>query len=318
VLPFITRRIAGVVPVALLVVVFVFLLLRLSPGDPAAIIAGDSATTEQVERVREALGLNLPLLQQFLIFAGQLAHGDLGRSVFSNLPVTTLIAQRIVPTFTLAATTMVLASCVAIPLGILAAARAGHITDRLVMLLAVLAFSFPVFWTGYALVLLFSVDWRLLPVQGFSPLSDGIGPFVAHLVLPTITLGLAFMALLTRMTRGAMLEVLGQDYIRTARAKGLSRWSVLFVHALKNAGVPIVTTIGLGIGVLLGGTVVTESVFAIPGLGRLAVDAIVTKDYPVIQGLILFFSGVYVVLNLLIDLSYSLLDPRLRDTGLRG
>jgi len=311
-LSLILRRIVSVIPVAGMVVVFVFLLLHLSPGDPAAIIAGDSASAEQVAQVRASLGLDLPLWRQFAIWAWQILHGDLGRSVFSNIPVVTLIGQRIGPTFALAATTMVIATLLAIPLGILAAARAGSWVDRLVMLFAVLAFSFPVFWTGYALVMVFAVDWRLLPVQGYAPLAAGIGAFAAHLALPSVTLGLAFMALLTRMTRGAMLEVLGQDYIRTARAKGLSRRAVLFVHALKNASVPIVTTIGLGIGVLLGGTVVTESVFGIPGLGRLAVDAVLTHDYPVIQGLILFFSGVYVLLNLLIDLSYSLLDPRIR------
>lgn len=308
----ILRRVVGVVPVALMVVVFVFLLLRLSPGDPAAIIAGDAATAEQLARVRASLGLDLPLWQQFAVWAGQLLRGDLGRSVFSNIPVTTLIGQRIFPTFALAFTTMVIATALSIPLGILAASRAGSWVDRVVMLFAVLAFSFPVFWTGYMLVLLFAVDLRWLPVQGYAPLSDGLVAFASHIVLPAITLGLAFSALLTRMTRGAMLEVLGQDYIRTARAKGLSRRAVLFVHALKNAAVPIVTTIGLGIGVLLGGTVVTESVFGIPGLGRLAVDAILTHDYPVIQGLILFFSGVYVLLNLLVDLSYSLFDPRIR------
>jgi peptide/nickel transport system permease protein len=309
---YVVRRIIGVVPVAAILTIFVFLLLRLSPGDPASVIAGESATVEQIEKVRIALGLNLPLHEQFILWIGQLLHGDLGRSVFSNLPVTHLIAQRIEPTLSLALTTIVFTCCTAIPLGMLAASYPATIVDRLVMLFAVLAFSFPVFWVGYALVLVFAIDLRLLPVQGFSSISEGLGPFLSHIALPTVTLGLVFMALLTRMTRSAMLEVLGQDYIRTARAKGLPRMTVVFVHALKNAAVPIVTTIGLGIGVLIGGTVITESVFGISGLGRLIVEAVLIHDYPLIQGLILFFTAVYVLLNLLIDLSYTLLDPRIR------
>jgi peptide/nickel transport system permease protein len=309
---YVVRRILGIVPVAAIVAIFVFLLLRLSPGDPASVIAGESATVEQVDKIRVALGLDLPLYRQFFDWILQLLHGDLGRSVFSNLPVTHLIAQRIEPTLSLALTTIVFTCLTAIPLGMLAASYPGSWIDRLVMLFAVLAFSFPVFWVGYALVLVFAIDWHLLPVQGFSSISEGIGPFLGHIALPTVTLGLAFMALLTRMTRSAMLEVLGQDYIRTARAKGLPRATVIFVHALKNAAVPIVTTIGLGIGVLIGGTVIAESVFGISGLGRLTVEAVLVDDYPLIQGLILFFAAVYVLLNLLIDLSYTLLDPRIR------
>lgn len=309
---YVVRRIVGVVPVAAVVAIFVFLLLRLSPGDPASVIAGESATVEQIDKIRVALGLDLPLYEQFIRWVGQLLRGDLGRSVFSNLPVTHLIAQRIEPTLSLALTTIVFTCCTAIPLGMLAASYPGTAIDRLVMLVAVLAFSFPVFWVGYALVLVFAIDFRLLPVQGFSSISEGIGPFLSHIALPTVTLGLAFMALLTRMTRSAMLEVLGQDYIRTARAKGMPRATVVLVHALKNAAVPIVTTIGLGIGVLIGGTVITESVFGISGLGRLTVEAVLVHDYPLIQGLILFFAAVYVLLNLLIDLSYTLLDPRIR------
>ena len=311
-LAYVARRIAAVVPVALVVVVFVFLLLRLSPGDPAVVIAGDSATPQQIAQVRAALGLDRPIYEQFALWAGQLAHGDLGRSVISNVAVTTLIAQRIGPTVALAVATMLFASAVAIPLGIFAAARAGTAIDRAIMLLAVLAFSLPVFWIGYALVMLFAIAWQLLPVQGYVSLSQGLGPFLSHIALPSITLGLAFMAFLARVTRSAMLEVLSQDFIRTARAKGLSRTKILFVHALKNAAVPIVTTFGLGFGLLIGGAVITESVFAIPGLGRLTVDAILTHDYPVIQGLILFFAAVYILLNLAIDLSYTLFDPRIR------
>ena len=311
-LAYVVKRLLGVIPVTVTVVTFVFLLLRLSPGDPAALLAGESATEADIERVRAALGLDRSLWEQFTIWIGQLLRGDLGHSVLSNIPVTDLIAQRIEPTISLALTTMVFALAISVPLGVYAASRAGTLTDRVVMTGSVMAFSFPVFFTGYLLVWLFAIQWRLLPVQGFTSIRQGLGPFLANIILPTVTLGLAYMALLTRMSRSAMLEVLRQDYIRTARAKGLPMRTVLYVHALKNASVPIVTTAGVGVALLIGGTVITESVFAIPGLGRLTVDAILNHDYPVIQGLILFFSIVYVLMNLAIDLSYCLLDPRIR------
>ena len=311
-LAYVVKRLLGVIPVTVTVVTFVFLLLRLSPGDPAALLAGESATEADIERVRAALGLDRSLWEQFTIWIGQLLRGDLGHSVLSNIPVTDLIAQRIEPTISLALTTMVFALAISVPLGVYAASRAGTLTDRVVMTGSVMAFSFPVFFTGYLLVWLFAIQWRLLPVQGFTSIRQGVGPFLANIILPTVTLGLAYMALLTRMSRSAMLEVLRQDYIRTARAKGLPMRTVLYVHALKNASVPIVTTAGVGVALLIGGTVITESVFAIPGLGRLTVDAILNHDYPVIQGLILFFSIVYVLMNLAIDLSYCLLDPRIR------
>ena len=311
-LAFIIRRVLGVIPVALAVAIFVFLLLRLSPGDPAVLIAGETATDADVAHVRTMLGLDLPIWKQFVIWIGQLMRGDLGRSVTSNIPVTDLIAQRLEPTVSLAATTMIFSLSLAIPLGILAAYRAGTGTDRAVMVLSVISFSFPVFFTGYLFVWLVSLKWGLLPVQGFVSIRQGVGSFLKHITLPTVVLGLAYLALLARMTRASMLEVLKQDYIRTARAKGLPQRTVLFVHALKNASVPIVTTAGVGFALLIGGAVITENVFAIPGLGGLTVDAIATQDYPVIQGLILFFSFVYVLLNLLIDLSYSALDPRIR------
>ncbi len=309
---YVAKRLLGVIPVTATVVTFIFLLLRLTPGDPAVLLAGEAATEADVARVRAALGLDKGLLEQFTLWLDQLLHGDLGHSVLSNIPVTTLIGQRIEPTLSLALTTMIFALCISVPLGVLAASRAGSWVDRLVMTGSVMSFSFPVFFTGYLFVWLFSIQLRWFPVQGFTSIREGIGPFLANITLPTITLGLAYMALLTRMSRSAMLEVLRQDYIRTARAKGLPMRVVLFVHALKNAAVPIVTTAGVGVALLIGGTVITESVFAIPGLGRLTVDSILAHDYPVIQGLILFFSIIYVLLNLLIDLSYSLFDPRIR------
>lgn len=311
-LAYILKRVLSVIPVAAIVLALVFLLLRLSPGDPAILIAGEAASPADVERVRAALGLDRPVWEQFILWVGQLAHGDLGHSVLSNIPVTWLIAQRIEPTLSLAATTMIFSLSLAIPLGVLASSRAGGARDRAIMVGSVAAFSFPVFFTGYALVWLFSIKLGWLPVQGFSSIREGPGPFLSHIALPTVALGLAYLALLTRMTRASMVEVLGQDYIRSARARGVSPSSILFVHALKNAAVPIVTTAGVGLALLIGGAVIIESVFAIPGLGRLTVDSILAHDYPVIQGLILFFSLVYVLLNLLIDLSYCALDPRIR------
>jgi peptide/nickel transport system permease protein len=301
------------IPVMVIVALFVFLMLRLSPGDPAAVIAGDYATAEDVQRIREQLGLSEPIVVQFTRWLGQLAQGDLGTSIFSNKPVSQLIAQRIEPTMFLALTTIVFSVLVAVPLGTIAAYRAGSWIDRVVMLFSVGGFSVPVFVLGYVLIYVLSLKLRWLPVQGYkSPFIEGIGPFFAHITLPTLTLSVIFIALIARMTRASVIEVLEEDYVRTARAKGQSELKVLMRHALRNAAVPIITVIGIGIALLIGGVVVTESVYNIPGLGRLVLDAVLARDYPIIQGLILFFSFIYIVLNLLIDLSYSLLDPRIR------
>ena len=301
------------IPVMLIVALFVFLMLRLSPGDPAAVIAGDYATAEDVQRIREQLGLSEPIVVQFTRWLGQLAQGDLGTSIFSSKPVSQLIAQRIEPTMLLALTTIIFSVLVAVPLGTIAAYRAGSWIDRVVMLFSVGGFSVPVFVLGYVLIYVLSLKLRWLPVQGYkSPFIEGIGPFFAHITLPTLTLSVIFIALIARMTRASVIEVLEEDYVRTARAKGQSELKVLMRHALRNAAVPIITVIGIGIALLIGGVVVTESVYNIPGLGRLVLDAVLARDYPIIQGLILFFSFIYIVLNLLIDLSYSLLDPRIR------
>ena len=295
------------------VALFVFLLLRLSPGDPAAVIAGDYATAEDVQKIREKLGLSEPIFVQFVTWLGSLIQGDLGTSIFSNKPVTELIAQRLEPTLMLALTTIIFSILVAVPLGTIAAFRAGSWIDRLVMLFSVGGFSVPVFVLGYILIYYFSITWRLLPVQGYrSPFEDGMLPFIQHIILPTLTLSVIYIALLARMTRASVMEVLEEDYIRTARAKGLSEVKILMQHALRNAAVPIVTVIGIGIALLIGGVVVTESVYNIPGLGRLVLDAVLARDYPIIQGLILFFSLIYVLLNLIIDLTYTLFDPRIK------
>lgn len=301
------------VPVMVVVALFVFLLLRLSPGDPAAVIAGDYATAEDVQKIREKLGLSEPIFVQFVTWLGSLIQGDLGTSIFSNKPVTELIAQRLEPTLMLALTTIIFSILVAVPLGTIAAFRAGSWIDRLVMLFSVGGFSVPVFVLGYILIYFFSITWRILPVQGYrSPFEDGMLPFMQHIILPTLTLSVIYIALLARMTRASVMEVLEEDYIRTARAKGLSEVKILMQHALRNAAVPIVTVIGIGIALLIGGVVVTESVYNIPGLGRLVLDAVLARDYPIIQGLILFFSLIYVLLNLIIDLTYTLFDPRIK------
>ena len=311
-LAFIVRRLASTVLVMGLVGVFIFLLLHLSPGDPAAIIAGDNATPEQIEAIRTGLGLNDPLLLQFVRWAARVLGGDLGISIFSNVPVSTLIGQRIWPTLSLALTTIVLAVTLAIAAGVLAAWKAGGWIDRMVMMLSVVSFSMPVFVVGYLLIYGFAIELRWLPVQGYAALTEGPWPWLRHLILPSIALGLAYVALIARITRTSMLDVLAEDYMRTARAKGVATGPMLLKHALKNAGVPIITIIGIGIALLIGGVVVTETVFNIPGIGRLVVDAIAKRDYPIIQGVILLFSGVYVIVNLLVDLSYTLLDPRIR------
>ena len=306
------RRLLATVPVVGVVAIAVFGLLHVVPGDPAVIIAGDYATAEDVARIRSKLGLDRPFLTQVEIWLSNVVHGDLGTSIFSGLPVATLIKQRAEATVALTVLAMLISIGVGVPLGVLAAWRKGSWIDRLVMVLAVSGFSMPVFWLGFVLVYAFAISVPWLPVQGFQPLAGGVWPFLRHLILPAVTLSVVYMALIARMTRASMLGVLGEDYIRTAFAKGLAPHRVLLRHALKNASLPVVTVIGLGFALLIGGAVVTESVFALPGLGRLTVDAIVRRDYPVVQGVILVVSGAYVLINLVVDLLYVVLDPRIR------
>jgi len=310
---YVLKRLLATIPVMVVVALFVFLLLRLAPGDPAAVIAGDYATAEDVARIREQLGLNDPIHVQMGKWLIQLASGDLGTAIFSKLPVTTLIGQRLEPTLLLALCTISFTVLVAVPLGTIAAYKAGSAIDRFVMLFSVAGFSIPVFVLGYILIYVLSMWLKILPVQGYkSPFDHGLWLFLKHMILPTLTLSVIYIALIARMTRASVQEVLQEDYVRTARAKGQSELKILMRHALRNAAVPIVTVIGLGIALMIGGVVVTESVYNIPGLGRLVLDAVLARDYPVIQGLILFFSLVYIVINLLIDLSYTLFDPRIR------
>jgi peptide/nickel transport system permease protein len=311
-LAFIVLRVLAAVPVLAIVALIVFLMLRLAPGDPAAVIAGDAATAEEVARIRASLGLDEPLLTQLGLWAGRLLQGDLGESFYFKRPVTALIAQRLEPTLALALCATTIAVLVAIPLGVLAAHRQGSLIDRGVMLLSVLGFSLPVFVIGYALIYLLAAGLGWFPVQGYARIADGLPGFFHRIALPSTALGIAYVALIARMTRAGMLEVLGEDYMRTARAKGASTRSMLLHHALRNAAIPILTVIGIGVALLISGAVVTETVFGIPGLGRLTVEAVLSRDFPTVQALILLFSATYVLVNLAIDIAYGLFDPRIR------
>ncbi|MCC7282466.1 MAG: ABC transporter permease [Acetobacteraceae bacterium] len=309
---YILRRLLATIPVMMVVALFVFFLLHLTPGDPAAIIAGDDASPAEIEGVRRKLGLDQPVWVQFGIYIMNLLRGDLGTSIFSNLPVTTLVMQRLEPSVVLAVSTLVVAVVFAIPMGVLAAWKVRTAVDRVVMGFSVMGFALPVFLIGYLLIYVFAIELRWLPVQGYRPLSQGVVGTARSIVLPAFALGMVYMALIARITRASMLEVLSEDYIRTAHAKGVAKPSVLLKHALKNAAVPIVTVIGIGFALLISGVVITETVFNIPGLGRLTVDAILKRDYPIIQGLIIIFAGTKVLVNLLIDISYTFFDPRIR------
>jgi peptide/nickel transport system permease protein len=311
-LTYLMRRIFAAVPVMGAVAVMIFLLLRLTPGDPAAIIAGDNVQPQQLAMIREQLGLNEALYIQFFRWIGHLLQGDFGTSIISGTPVLQMIQSRLEPTLCIAVATLILSNLIAVPLGVLAAAYRGTWIDRVVVAISVIGFSVPVFVIGYALIQVFSVQLKWFPVQGFRSLSEGVVPFAQRIVLPTLTLTLLYIALITRITRTSLLEVLGEDYIRTARAKGIGQLPVLLRHALRNAAVPIITVVGIGLALLITGVVVTESVFNLPGIGRLTIDAVLARDYPVIQAITLLSSLLYVVINLLIDLSYALLDPRIR------
>ena len=309
---YILRRLMATIPVMAVVSLLVFSLLFFAPGDPAALIAGDQATPDDIERVRLRLGLDRPFFTQVRSWLARRAQGDLGTSLFTNRPGAERIAQRIEPTLSLMALTLTLAVVIAVPLGVAAAWCTGTWIDRVIMAIAVFGFSVPGFVVGYALAYVFALELNWLPVQGYTPLSRGVWPWLRNMILPAVSLGFVYVALIARITRASMLEVLQQDYIRTAKAKGLGLVGILFIHALKNAAVPVVTVIGIGFALLIGGAVVTESVFAVPGLGRLTVDAILRRDLPVIQGVVLMFSLTYVLVNMTIDILYTFIDPRIR------
>jgi peptide/nickel transport system permease protein len=306
------RRLLATVPVMLFVALFVFGLLDLAPGDPAALLAGEDATPAQIARIHATLGLDQPFPQRFGNWIWHLLHGDLGTSLFTGLPVTHMIAQRLAPTFSLMVLTLIFSVLVAIPMGAFAAWRHNRWQDRSIMVAAVFSFSIPSFVVGYLLAWALGMQLRWLPVQGYVPFSNGIWASVRSLILPALALGSVYIALITRITRATLLETLSQDYIRTARAKGVHNRGLLFRHALKNAAVPILTIVGSGVALLISGTVIVETVFSIPGLGRLTVDAILRRDYPIIQGIILLFSFMYVLVNLAVDLLYRVFDPRIK------
>lgn len=309
---YLLKRLLATIPVMLVVAVFIFMILRLTPGDPAAMIAGDYATEAQIAEIRVKLGLDEPLLSQFFIWIGNTLQGDLGESFFFKKQVSDLIAARIEPTLSLSLLTIVMTVAIAVPLGVISAYRQGSWLDRVVMGFSVLGFSIPVFVIGFALIYVFSLKLGWFPVQGYQRLAEGVGGWLMHLILPSLALSVIFVAFIARMTRTSVLEVLGEDYIRTARAKGQTETKVLVRHALRNAAVPIVTVIGFALAILIGGVVVTESVFNVPGLGLLTVDAVLNRDFPTIQAVVLLFSLIYVLINLVIDLSYTVLDPRIR------
>ena len=311
-LVYVVRRILMTVPVIAVVAIVVFGLLYLTPGDPALVIAGDQASVQEVARIRVSLGLDRPPYVRFGIWLWQVLHGDLGQSIFSGEPVAFLIAQRLGATLSLLAMSVAISVCAGVPLGVMAAWKQGRGADRALAVLTVAGYSVPVFVAGYMLAYVFATRLHWFPVEGFTPASEGVAPFLLRLVLPAVTLSIVYATLIASVTRASMLDVLSQDYIRTAAAKGVPQRDILFRHALKNAAVPIVTIIGSGIATLIGGAVIVEDVFAIPGLGRLTVDAILHRDYPIIQGVVLLSSASYVLINLAVDLCYTVLDPRIR------
>jgi len=306
------RRIIATIPVIVVVAIVVFSLLYVIPGDPAIVMLGDNANPEAIAKLQTELGLDKPYAVRFLGWCANILSGDLGTSHYTKLPVTHLIGQRLLPTVSLMVATLLITILVAVPLGAVAAAFHGTWLDRLAMLISVLGFSVAAFVIAYVLAYNFGLKLRWLPIQGFTSPSVDFSKYLQSIVLPSISLSFLYIALISRITRSSMLDVLGQDYIRTARAKGLSETVIIFLHALKNAAVPISTVIGLGFASLIGGAVVVETVFAIPGLGTLMVSSILSRDYPVIQGVLLMFSITYVLVNLAVDLAYALFDPRIR------
>ena len=309
---YIVRRIFSTIPVLIFVALFAFMVSHAAPGDPAVLMAGDDATPEMIADLRRDMGLDRPLVVQFLNWSGQVLRGDLGVSLFSHQPVVGMIAERLAPSVTLMVLTMAIAVVFGIVSGVVAAWQQNRLSDRALMLLMVALFSIPSFVMGYALTWVLGLKLQWLPVQGYTPLERGFWLSMRSLLLPALALSGTYIAVISRITRSALLENLRQDFVRTARAKGVSEGMVLFRHALKNSAIPIVTVIGSGIGVLISGSVIIENVFAIPGLGRLIVDAVLRHDYPVLQAAILFFGVIYVLVNLLIDLSYTFFDPRIR------
>jgi peptide/nickel transport system permease protein len=312
---FLIRRFLSIIPVMLLVATGVFLLLKLTPGDPVGVILGPDADEERRTALRDDLGLNDPLYEQYVRWLGDAVRGDLGTSLFLNEPVLSALADRAQPTLLLTLLSTLVALAVGLPSGIIAAQNRGNWLDVGTMMIAILGISMPTFWLGLNLILIFAVKLRWLPVAGYAPISEGLWESLQYLIMPAITLGVAQAALLARMTRSMMLEVLGTEYVRVARAKGLTEKRVVYLHALKNAMVPLINVAGLIFAALLGGAVVTEQIFNIPGIGRLLIQAVGRRDVPLVQGAVLVIAAIYVLVNLAVDIISAMLDPRLRNTG---
>jgi peptide/nickel transport system permease protein len=309
---YIGRRVLMLIPVLLTVAVVSFLIMYLVPGDPASMMLGSEATTEEIEQLREDLGLNEPVLVQFFKWFSGVLRGNLGMSIFMNEPVIKLILERLPVTFSLAIAAELIAILVAIPLGILAAVKHNTFWDQLVMTIAVLGVSLPGFWLGIIFILFFAVYLGWFPVQGYVMASRDLLLWARHLFLPAVALGLNHAGVIARITRSSMLEILYSDFIRTARSKGLEERKVVYKHGLKNALIPVVTVAGLSFTALLGGAIIMETVFALPGLGRLMINAINRRDYPLVQGILIFKAFLCVVINLVVDVSYAYLDPRIK------
>ncbi|MED1780432.1 ABC transporter permease [Brevibacillus fortis] len=309
---YLLKRVVSLLPVLLVVAVVDFIIIHLTPGDPASVILGAQATEEELAKLREQLGLNLPIYIRFFEWIGGLLQGDLGWSIFMDKPVTEAIWEHLGPTLSLTIMAEIIAILFAIPLGVMAANRRGTWMDQSFMTFALLGISLPSFWIGLNLILLFAVQLNWLPAAGYQPISNGLLNHFKYLIMPAISLGIMQGALIARMTRSSMLEVLNENYIRTAEAKGLKMWLVTYKHALRNAFIPILTVIGLSFATLIGGAVVTETVFNIPGIGKLIVNSVLRRDYEVIQGTVLMIAAAYVLINLIVDLLYAYIDPRVR------
>jgi peptide/nickel transport system permease protein len=309
---YVLQRLLGMAAVMFLVVTIVFVIVRVTPGDPAAVMLGPDATAADVAALRERLGLDRPILVQYVLYLGQMLRGDLGQSIFLNKPVLAALAERAEPTLFLTLFAILIAAAIALPIGILAAYRRGSAFDQVVATLAMLSASIPSFWLGLVAQQVIAVKLGLLPVAGYGPPDAGFLERMSHLVLPALVMGVVSSALILRFTRASMLDVLGDDYVRTARAKGLGEFQVVMRHAFKNALIPIITVIGLTAALLVSGAVVTENVFNLPGVGNLVVSAVLRRDYPVIQGALLVVAGLYVLINFLIDMLYLVVDPRVK------
>lgn len=309
---YILQRLLGMAAVMFIVVTIVFVIVRVTPGDPAAVMLGPDATQDDIAALRERLGLNRPILAQYVLYFGQLLRGDLGQSIFLDQPVLTALAERAEPTVFLTLLSIAIAAVIALPIGILAAYRRGSAFDQVVATIAMLSASIPSFWLGLMAQQLVAVKLGILPVAGYGPPGAGFLERMQHLILPALILGVVSSALILRFTRASMLDVLNDDYVRTARAKGLGEFKVVMKHAFKNALIPVITVLGLTAAMLISGAVVTENVFNLPGVGNLVVSAVLRRDYPVIQGALLVVAGLYVLINFLIDMLYLAVDPRVK------